>query len=88
MDKVSEQEGYILEVLKDKINIKASSGKGAFYAIQSLRQLIEFNPEGIPCMKIEDAPRFSYRGMHLDVGRHFFDVNFIKKYMIVNGMLR
>lgn len=88
MDKISEQEGYILEVLKDKINIKASSGKGAFYAIQSLRQLITFNPEGIPCMRIEDEPRFSYRGMHLDVGRHFFDVNFIKKYIDILAMYK
>ena len=80
-DETIKDEGYQIEILKDKINIKASSSKGTFYAIQSLRQLIEFHPNGIPCLRIEDAPRFPYRGMHLDVGRHFFSVADIKTYI-------
>src|SRR5690606_11449806 len=55
-----------------------------FYGMQTLRQLLPAGPDaarGIPAVTIEDAPRFPYRGMHLDVGRHFFPVAFIKRYI-------
>ncbi|MBO7724454.1 MAG: family 20 glycosylhydrolase [Paludibacteraceae bacterium] len=70
-------EAYELNVTPSKIIIKDSSGAGFFYALQTLSQCEENNK--IPCVKILDSPRFSYRGMHLDVSRHFFSVDFIKK---------
>jgi hexosaminidase len=76
-------EGYSLYVSPEKIRIHASE-TGQFYALQTLMQLLPVNFKGearIPAVDISDAPRFSYRGMHLDVGRHFFPVEFVKKYI-------
>lgn len=85
------KEGYILAVLANKILIKANSSSGAFYAVQSLIQLLppKLDQEPptwlgaikIPVHTIQDAPAFPYRGMHLDVSRHFFPKEFIKKYI-------
>jgi hexosaminidase len=88
---VPNSEAYILDVFPDKIIITASTATGAFYGIQTLRQLLppeienaesrtDKSCEAVAC-HIEDAPRFSYRGLHLDVCRHFFGVDFIKKYI-------
>ena len=78
-------EGYSLTVDKKRITIHASSEAGVFYGIQTLRKSL---PDTItdgeirfPAVKISDAPYYRYRGMHLDVGRHFFSVDFIKKYI-------
>ncbi len=72
-------EGYRLDVTPQGIQITAS-GAGLFYAEQTLKQLGQ--PGGkIPCVKIIDYPRYGFRGMHLDVSRHFFGVAFIKKYL-------
>ena len=80
-------EAYTLDVKPHKITISAGSGAGIFYAIQSLLQLMPVNPNknnfSVPCVLIEDSPRFKWRGMHLDVCRHFFPVEFIKKYIDV-----
>jgi len=85
------KEGYQILVAENKVTIKAFSHNGIFYGVQSLYQL--FPPEidenkqvagvvwSLPFVTIEDKPRFSWRGMHLDVGRHFFPVDFIKKYI-------
>lgn len=70
-------EAYELTVMPHKIEVKASSGAGFFYALQTLMQCEANNK--IPCMRVSDSPRFAYRGMHLDVSRHFFSVDFIKK---------
>ena len=95
---VGHPEGYKLEVTPKAVFIRAQTAAGAFYAVQTLRQLFppEFNgtrssdgfesPDDAkkwtaPACLIEDAPRFSYRGLHLDVGRHFFPVSFVKKYI-------
>lgn len=84
------KESYSLSVTYDKIVISGKSSTGIFYGIQSLRQLmphtIETNQKNntaitIPSVYIEDQPSYVYRGMHLDVGRHFFPVDFIKKYI-------
>ena len=94
---ISNEEGYILLVSPNKIKIKASSNKGAFYAIQTLRQLLPPSFENssysnksvaIQCLRIQDKPKFVYRGMHLDVGRHLFPVEFIKKYIDRMAMLK
>ena len=84
------KEEYILNINDDgNVYVKASSKSGLFYAFQSFRQLcpselenseLPFNTT-IPTCVIKDSPKFSYRGMHLDVSRHFFDVEFVKTYI-------
>jgi len=54
---------------------------GLFYGIQTLRQLVPLDGSRVPFVEIDDAPRFPYRGMHLDVVRHVFPVAFIKRYI-------
>ena len=81
---VSGEEAYTLDVAPKKIAIKANTKTGIIYGIQTLLQAISVGKENameIPCMSITDYPRFKYRGMHLDVGRHFYPVSFIKKYI-------
>lgn len=76
--------GYELNVTSQSILIKASNLEGAFYATRTLLQLLQKNKSGsweTPAVFVEDFPRFSYRGMHLDVGRHFFPVSVIKQYI-------
>jgi hexosaminidase len=82
---------YTLTIDKNGIYIAGDNEAGVFYGMQSLVQLIQdgkktgINNTGtsfdIPYLTINDYPRFAYRGMHLDVGRHFFSVDFIKKYI-------
>jgi hexosaminidase len=95
--KITNKEGYELTVSKTGITISASTATGAFYGVQSLRQLIPIQFENgsyegsevaIQNIEIKDAPQFKYRGMHLDVGRHFFSVDFIKKYIDMMSMLK
>lgn len=78
-------EGYKIEVTPQKIAIKANSKTGIMYGIQTLLQTFPvqiYNARlEIPCINITDYPRFKYRGMHLDVGRHFYPLSFIKKYI-------
>jgi hexosaminidase len=84
-------EGYIIDIYPGRVTITSKDAAGLFYAFKSMRQLL---PEAffskakkagtawnIPCVSITDYPRFSYRGMHLDVSRHFFDISFLKKYL-------
>ena len=92
---ISNEEGYELDISTSKITIAAKSQKGAFYAFQTIRQLLpsnfatsKDNKFTIQSLKIKDAPQFGYRGMHLDVGRHFFSVDFIKKYLDLMAMLK
>ena len=74
-------EAYRLEVTPERIEITARDARGLFYGAQTLRQLVAAAPRAVAAVRIEDAPRFAYRGLHLDVGRHFFPVDFIKKYI-------
>ena len=86
-------EGYELNVDGEGIEVRASQSPGFLYALQSLEQLLpaavygtEPAPDAaweVPCVKIADAPRFAYRGMHLDVARHFFSVDEVKRYIDV-----
>ncbi|MBD0833673.1 beta-N-acetylhexosaminidase [Aestuariibaculum sp. TT11] len=95
LDNNLKDEGYTLTVNHDKILITGKTPKGVFYGIQSLRQLLPASIETevsniddltIPAVSIKDNPRFVYRGMHLDVGRHMFPVDFIKKYIDLIAM--
>lgn len=77
------EEGYILEVQKNAIKISANQPAGIFYAIQSLVQTMPLIKPGealkIPCMVVKDQPRFKWRGLMLDVSRHFFSTDVIKQ---------
>ena len=73
-------EGYLLEIGKGGIKITANKPAGVLYGVQTLYQLLSTHPEGnLPGLKIIDYPRFSYRGMHLDVARHFHPIEFVYK---------
>lgn len=76
------EEGYTLEINTKNIAIKGKE-RGVFYGLQTLIQLYLNNLENhqIPQCTITDQPRYAYRGLHLDVGRHFFSIDFIKKYL-------
>ena len=84
-------EGYLLQITPDKILLTAFQDKGIFYGIQTLRQLLprqilrEAKAIGvnweIPCMKIEDVPRFNWRGLMLDCSRTFISKEQIKRYL-------
>ena len=82
-------EGYRLNANARYIKLSAEKPAGLFYGIQTILQLLPadifaenpLNLLEIPVCKIEDKPHFSWRGMHLDVSRHFFPVSFIKRYI-------
>ncbi len=92
-EKISNKEGYRLTVNNKKILIEGSTPAGVFYGIQTLRKALPVMKEAqmieIPAVVIDDAPRFAYRGMHLDVSRHFFPLRFVKQYidmMVLHNM--
>lgn len=86
--KMTEKEGYRISISSKLVTIEGLTPQGVFYGIQTLRKsLAGFKKYAIlPAAVIEDAPRFAYRGMHLDVARHFFGVEFVKKYLDAMAM--
>jgi hexosaminidase len=88
---IAETEGYRFEASVESLRIRGRTAHGVFHGIQTLRQILAPEIESptaapkarwlVPAVSIEDAPRFSYRGMHLDVSRHFFPPAFVKKYI-------
>lgn len=90
------EEGYSLVVARDRVQISANSRAGVFYGAQTLLQLLPpevYKPQlasrkqwAIPCVEIKDSPRFKWRGMHLDVSRHFLPKEFIKTYIDILAM--
>ena len=84
-------ESYEINVVPQHILVDYGDGAGAFYALQTIFQLLPveiFSQEmqkrvqwTVPCCNIDDKPRFKYRGMHLDVCLHYFDLEFLKKYI-------
>ena len=82
---VASMEGYHLSVTPTAITITAKTKVGAFYGMQTLLQL-EAQSKNIPVLEIDDAPAFGYRGLMLDVGRHFMPVSFIKQLIDVMAM--
>jgi hexosaminidase len=89
-------EGYELVISPEHIRLRASQANGLFYGVQTLRLLLPAAIEAtqqvarvdwtIPAVTITDSPRFSWRGLHLDVGRHMYPVSFIKKYLDVMAL--
>ncbi len=87
-------EGYLLDVSKKNVSITAQTPNGVFYGVQTLLQLLSNDiPEKenqfgnvVKGVKIYDKPRFEWRGMHLDVCRHFYDKEFVKRYIDLLAM--
>ncbi|GAA4432935.1 glycoside hydrolase family 20 protein [Pontibacter saemangeumensis] len=78
------KDAYRLNVTEGGVVIEGETHAGTFHGLQSLIQLLPVEKSAslaVPMVAIADAPRFAYRGMHLDVGRHMFPVSFIKKYI-------
>ena len=79
-DKNMNSEAYVLEVTPKGVTVKATADAGVFYAMQTLRQMTrDGKVKEIKCCKISDSPRFPYRGLHVDVSRHFRSVDFLKR---------
>lgn len=82
---IANKEGYVLTTTSEGIQINGQTENGVFYGCQTLRKSIPAEAQGVdillPAGSIKDEPRFTYRGMHLDVCRHFFPLEFIKEYI-------
>lgn len=82
-------EGYSLTVSPKRIDVVASCEQGAFYAIQTLLQMTQMGElHTIDCCTVADEPRFSYRGLHFDVSRHFFSKEFLIKQIDAMALLK
>jgi hexosaminidase len=89
--KPDNEERYTLNVTENSVQIQGDGKAGTFYGMQTLIQLLPIPTSdklalkapkfSIPCVSIDDQPRFAYRGMHLDVSRHFFPIDYVKKYI-------
>lgn len=95
---VTAPEGYILEVTPKNVTIKGNNARGVFYGMQSFMQLLPAEIESpvlvsdvawsAPAVTVVDEPRFKYRGVHMDVARHFNGIDFVKKQIDVLAMLK
>jgi hexosaminidase len=85
-------EAYQLQIDQAGVLIQANTARGAFYGLQSLLQLLPATPTNqalsLPKISILDYPRFQWRGMHLDVVRHFFTVEQVKQYIDLMAMYK
>lgn len=91
VDPLLKREGYTIKVEKNVATVTANSYAGFFYGLQTLRQLLPLQIESkteitdtnwaIPTCEIKDQPSMNWRGMHLDVSRHFFTADEVKKYI-------
>lgn len=88
-DQLTQPESYQMEVTEDKISLIAGDAAGMFYAMETLRQLMPAELEGektaaeipIPTLAMSDQPSIGWRGMHLDVSRHFFSMDYLHRYV-------
>lgn len=90
-DQLAGEEDYTLNVTPQQLEISARTATGMFRAIQTVRQLMPATIEGVknaglskitvPAVQITDHPAYGWRGMHLDVSRHFFSIRYLKKYI-------
>lgn len=88
--KIEGKEAYRLTVTAKQITISGSTAAGVFYGIQTLRKSLPVLDKSeditMPAAVISDAPRFGYRGMMLDSGRHFWPVSFVKKFIDIMAL--
>ncbi|QDH79620.1 family 20 glycosylhydrolase [Echinicola soli] len=87
-DELDHGEGYRLEITPAQLMIQANTNAGFFMGIQTLGQLFPVRLQdaspgqiSLPAVRIEDAPKYNWRGMHIDVARHFFTKEYIKKFI-------
>lgn len=82
-DATANRESYRLQVDPQGVRLSAPTAAGLFYGLQTLRQLAppDSGKIGIAAVRIDDAPRFGYRGLHLDVGRHLYPLDFLKRHL-------
>jgi hexosaminidase len=86
---IRQAEGYQLLITPKQVKLSAKDGAGMFRAVQTIRQLLPAALETgllkarltLPAVRIADAPAYGWRGMHLDVSRHFFSINYLKRYI-------
>lgn len=90
LDPSLDDEAYKMNIIKSGIQISASSSTGAYYALQSLRQLSSFELGGgkVECCKIEDSPHYRWRGIELDESRHFFGIEEVKRLLDMMFMMK
>lgn len=86
IDPALEAEAYTLEVAPSGISVRGGSAQGAFYGLQSLRQMIVDGEGSVPAVRIEDKPYFGYRGGMLDPCRHFWTIDEVKEYIDILAM--
>ncbi len=77
------EEAYVLDIAADGITVRSATERGRYYALLSLDLLCEQFGNALPLLRIEDKPRFQYRGFMLDVSRHFFTVEEVKRMLDV-----
>ena len=94
---IAADEGYHLNIHPGKITLSAKTPTGIFRGIETIRQLLPVMAEKrnpvthtvmIPAADIDDAPSYSWRGMHLDVSRHFFSIDYLKKFIDVMALYK
>jgi hexosaminidase len=86
---ITEPEAYTLSITQSEVVIRAKNGAGVFHAVETIRQLLPVSVETgmvhkqltLPVVAIQDQPAYEWRGMHLDVSRHFFSVSYLRKFI-------
>jgi len=79
---IAAEEGYKLVITQNKVLLTARTPTGMFRGIQTIRQLLPLTGKALlPCVTISDAPTYAWRGMHLDVSRHFFSIDYLRKFI-------
>jgi hexosaminidase len=93
---VQPSEAYHLTITSDKVILSASSAAGIFHGIETIRQLLPVETEvgkhyktlSLPALTISDFPAYSWRGMHLDVSRHFFSIAYLKRFIDIMALYK
>jgi len=96
--RITAEEGYQLVITRQQVQLSARTAAGMFMAVQTIRQLLPARTEDpathpvgqltLPAVTIQDAPAYSWRGMHLDVSRHFFSIGYLKKFIDVMALYK
>lgn len=82
------ENAYRIEIYDSGIDISAMDNAGLFYACQTLKQMLVKYGKSLPLMEIEDEPLYAWRGLHIDVSRHFFSIDFLKKIIDLMALLK